>query len=146
MLSINPDFTIKDIDDDINALINQEIDGIIDSLKESGKFYVDRARAQTKSDGGFSNLTYNLRESIGYVLVADHQIIDVYFPPISNASGGAAKGEAYAREIATLVDDGELILIVVAGLEYAAFVEATEHDVISGSSMAFEKLLKSLLL
>ena len=145
MASFTPNFTINDIENDFK----QFIDGIISDGVEAGcktlKKIVDKARARTKSENGFGNITWNLRASIGGVVVSDHQIVFTYFPKISQAPEGNTKGPAYARELASLVDDGGIIIILVAGMDYASFVEAKGYDVITHSSKAFEGEFLSLI-
>ena len=136
---------MKDIENDINGFIEDMQDHIFESRKAAGISFVDKARARTKSEGGFGNITWNLRASIACVVVKDHQIAFRYSPPISNAPEGNQKGIAHAEEIALLVDDGGMTLVVVAGMDYAAAVEGKDLDVISGSSLQFEKEFKALL-
>ena len=145
MLNFKANFTMKDIDDDINTFMQGMQDHIVESLKAAGISFVDKARARTKSEGGFGNITWNLRASIACLIVKDHQIVFRYSPPISKAPEGNQKGIAYAEEIALLVDDGDIMLVCVAGMEYAAAVEDNDIDVITGSSLKFEKEFKALL-
>jgi len=147
MLSIEPNFNMKNIEDYINKTFNEWVEDIADTMFDAGKIIVDRARAQTKAEGGFGNITYNLRSSIGCVVVSNHHIKDehVYFPKIGKGDEGHAAGIAYARELALLMDDGETFLIFVAGMEYASILEDNEIDVISGSWEKFDKQFKALL-
>jgi hypothetical protein len=145
MLSITPNFNMSDIDKDLQQFIAEVELHVISSFKAAGKSFVDKARAKTKDEKGFGNITWNLRSSIGYVIVKDHNIVERYFPPYRNGSEGNKQGIAYAEEMALLLDDGEIRLVVVAGMEYAALVEATDHDVITGSSLKFESEFKKLL-
>jgi hypothetical protein len=146
-ITIEANFNMKDIEDYINETVNHWIDDIADSMFEAGKIVVDKARAQTKAEGGFGNITYNLRSSIGCVVVSNHQILDkhIYFPKIGKGDEGHKQGIAYAREIALLLDDGDVFIVVVAGMEYASFLEDNGHDVISGSCESFKKLFRALL-
>lgn len=148
MFSITADFT----PDDLSKWIKEDFDSVIydmgKAMFQTGCKVVDLARAKTKSEGGFGNITWNLRGSIGCVLLINHKIPDefIYFPTVSKGEEGRQKGIDYAREIALLVDDGDPVLIMVAGEEYAGYVEAMEdYDVISGSVMRFDSLLKSVL-
>lgn len=144
MLSIKQDWSIKDIEDDFAGITTEAEQFAIDTLITAGKSFVDKARAKTKEDGGFGNITWNLRASIGFVLQYDHEIIFTYFPPLGKGQEGTQKGIAYANQIAAMFDDGGLLLCCVAGMEYAAFLEATDNDVISGSCSEFEKEFKAL--
>ena len=146
MFSFEADFSLQDLENLVNGGVNSWIDNITDVYRKLGKQFTQRARAKTREDGGFGNITWNLRGSIGYALVKEDRSIEVYFPPISTGAEGNQTGEDYAREIALLADEGEgVMLILVAGMDYAKLVEATERDVISVSTLTFEKELKDLL-
>lgn len=146
MLSLTPTFKMADIDKDCDKfLVDIENDGL-NALKGTIKLMVDKARAKTKAELGFNNITWNLRESIGGVVVQHHKIIHNYFPKIGKGPEGRKEGIALAQEIALLLaDDDQLIAVFVAGMDYAAFVEAKGWDVISLSSYLFEETFINLL-
>lgn len=144
---------------DVAAYIQQETEAWFQSLVEpfrvTGRDLVDRARAQTKAIGGWGNITWNLRSSIGYLLMYNGEVVETYFPVLETGAEGSETGENYAREIALLVNEGEGVqLVIVAGMEYALLVERqgipgsiAQKDVIShvvGDNIgdALHKLLK----
>lgn len=149
MLNITADFKLNDLNNHLDKFIEDAKNNLVEVLKKVGASAVDRARSKVKTGpftgGGFGNITWNLRGSIGYVIVKDHQIIDRYFPPLPDGDQGTTRGIKYAEEIALLLDDGDIILIVVAGEEYAYFVEAKGYDVISGSEAHMESELRTAL-
>ena len=124
------------------ANINRRIDNwvvnieqrIIWTLAQVGESFVNDAR-NIKT---YQDQTGNLRSSIGYIVAKDGVIIQ------ENVQG-KAEGVAQARNIAreVLRDNSKgFILIVVAGMEYAAAVESKGYDVITGSIPAAKALLK----
>lgn len=131
-LDITADFSFSDLDQWINEDLNNWFDAQANAMFIKGKELVDKARAKTREDGGFGNITWNLRSSIGCVLVKNHIILPeyIYFPQIGKGDRGHVTGVNYAREIATLEDDGDIYLIFVAGMEYASLVQAKGKDVI----------------
>jgi hypothetical protein len=146
MFSIQQNFKMSDVFKDMENFLEDTYDEVVDSLKATGIRLVDKARAQTKSEGGFGNITWNLRASIGCVVVRDSEIVFTYFPAISLGDEGHKNGIAYVQEIASLVDDGDIMLILVAGMDYASAVENRHGlDVISGSCEDFEDIFKSLI-
>lgn len=149
MLKITADFDFKALDRHFDQFVEDAKNKLVETLKVVGKKAVDRARSNVKTGpftgGGFGNITWELRGSIGYVIVKDHQIIDKYFPPLPDGDQGIIEGIKYAEEIALLVDDGDIMLIMVAGKEYAYYVEAKGYDVISGSWDHLESELKTAL-
>ena len=142
MLKVNAEFDLKDLYKEIDDFTDEVEEHMLSSLRQAGKQFVDRARSKVKgvpfSGAGFGNITWDLRGSIGYVIVKNHHIIERYFPFIGLGDEGTKQGHAYAEEVALLIDEGDIMLIVVAGMDYAYYVEAKGYDVISGSSDHFE--------
>jgi hypothetical protein len=126
--SIEADFTAQDLENWIQDDLNEWFDELAAELLRVGRGLVDEARAKTKSEGGFGNITWNLRSSIGCAVVRNHTIRaeEIYFPQIAKGDEGHKTGIAYAREIALLIDDGDIYLLFVAGMDYASFVQARE--------------------
>jgi hypothetical protein len=135
--NFNCNFDFNAIRKRLNAAIDQKIDKLILAYKNAGIAFVKRAR----QNRGFGDITHNLVSSIGCILIVNHEVRFVHFPVSGSGSEGAKHGEEYAREIATLIDDGEVILICVAGEKYAALVEDKGKDVISGTDLFFQDIL-----
>jgi hypothetical protein len=132
MFNITANFNAKDVTDFIQAETEAWFTSLLNPFRITGKEMVDKARAQTKTAGGFGNITWRLRSSIGYILIYNGQVVETYFPPLQEGAEGLATGEDYAREIATLIDIYEGVqLVLVAGMEYAVLVERQGKDVIS---------------
>lgn len=140
MTGFTANFTIKDVVDDFKALTDQIENDALESAKKTLTGLVDNARRKAN----FNNITWDLRGSIGGLVVHQHNIAFRYFPPIEKGDG-IKTGLAYVEEIANLVDDGEITVVFVAGMDYARFVEAKGKDVITGSSLKFEELFYSVL-
>lgn len=92
-----------------------------------------------REKGTYNDITGNLRNSIGYVLVKNGSIISKNFEAkveskvISSANGkGILEGEALAKELASRVGKG-YALIVVAGMHYAHYVETLNKDVLDSA-------------
>ena len=102
-----------------------------------GEQFINKARV----NGNYTDQTGNLRASIGYIVLKDGAILNQAFQ--ENKQEGIAQGQKIANEIAQQYTRG-FILIGVAGMNYAASVEAKGYDVISGSAPE-SKELKSIL-
>lgn len=142
MIKITADFNM----DDLEAIITEEtqswFDELVDQYRVAGRSFVERAVQKAN----FNNITWNLRSSIGYVIMYEGQIVESYFKDLIAGTEGQEVGEDYAKFILSLIDDGEgLSMALVAGEEYAYYVEAKGKDVISGSYAYFENELKSAL-
>lgn len=145
--SIVADFSMDDIVNAINSEVEDWIDNLIASYSTAAKKFVDGIRKKTKGTptdkSTWGNITWNLRSSIGYILLHDGQVVEEYFPSVGGGDEGSKTGADYAREIATLVNEGDGIqLVVVAGMEYAVFVEGNGIDVLSHASKGFPKELR----
>ncbi|SFS30783.1 hypothetical protein [Lutibacter maritimus] len=108
----------------------------LEILQYLGEKFVNEAR----SNDTYKDRTGNLRSSIGYIILKDGKIIESNF---SGKKVGKNKGAEIANEIKTEYPDG-YVLIGVAGMNYAAAVEAKGFDVITGAAPEVE-LLKSIL-
>lgn len=104
-------------------------------LKRVGETFITNAR----NNGAYKDRTGNLRSSIGYVILKNGEQVYQAFP------GKKGEGKTKAKEvIEAAIADFPLgyVLIVVAGMEYAAAVESKGFDVLSGSSKIAEQDLK----
>lgn len=94
--------------------------------------------------------TANLRSSIGYVVLDDGQVIaESDFSPLSGERGtsgvtGAKEGKEFIEKLARENGNG-LVLIIVAGMPYAAYVEAKGYDVLGSAEDEAERIVKRLL-
>jgi len=92
-----------------------------------GEKAVKEARLMTKGEGGFGDVTGNLRSSIGYLITKNGQ--KVYSNVTGNATGIAAFWEAVKDRVSQRNDVYQLFL--VAGMDYADYVESQGYSVIS---------------
>ena len=130
-----PEFSPGDIDRRIDRFAVSIEQRIIWTLAMVGENFVNEAR----STRTYQDQTGNLRSSIGYIIARDGNIIQENIE-------GKAEGRPQAKKIAEEVlreNRKGFILIVVAGMEYAAAVESKGYDVITGSVPAAKALLKS---
>jgi hypothetical protein len=133
-MGLIPGFTQGDINRRITNWVVSIEQRIIWTLAMVGEAFVNNAR-NTKT---YQDQTGNLRSSIGYIIARDGVIIQENIE-------GKAEGRAHAKEVAREVlreNPKGFILIVVAGMEYAAAVESKGYDVITGSIPAAKALLK----
>lgn len=101
---------------------------IIRSMKFAGESFVKDARLMTKAQGGFGDITGNLRSSVGYFILKDGEII------IENLTGTATGMQAARNQIFLVRKDKGLQIIGIAGMNYASAVESRGLNVISKQS------------
>lgn len=137
---------------DLRKYIDQEIEAYLGSVVETyikaGKAMVDDARGRTKdaSKSSFGNITWELRNSIGCVVYRGSKKALGYFPVLSTGAQGSKDGEAYADLIASEYTNAtDIVLIVVAGKEYAAAVQSKGYNVIEATALGAEKILERFI-
>lgn len=118
---------------------------LIEALNQTAQEITNLA----KMTDTYTDRTNNLRSSIGYVLYKDGQKVAASFGKAGtgiegNGSQGTAKGEDFADTVAQKYGSG-YVVVLVAGMEYAAYVEAKNFDVITGATMQFDDVLKDNL-
>lgn len=86
-----------------------------------------------KSLDTYKDQTGNLRNSIGYVIVKNGQIVESLFQSDNQGQenktsekSGEEEGIKFAKETAQNFREG-YVLIVVAGMDYASYVEDVHH-------------------
>ena len=97
---------------------------IINSFIYAGESFVKNAREQMQDHamGTYKDVTTNLRNSIGYFVFHDGEMV------IENQRGNAI---ANKQEIQDLIKPKGIQLIGIAGMNYASFVESKGYNVIS---------------
>lgn len=124
--------------------VAERADGIVlQMLNEAGEQFVTYARQQTPEDS-FYDHTQNLRNSIGFVVVKNGQITKENFEQNGGGSEGVPTARQLCLELASEFSNG-YVLIGVAGMQYAAYVEAIEgKDVISNAASFTEEHIKKV--
>lgn len=101
-----------------------------------------------RSTNSYKDQTGNLRSSIGYVIVENGRIIKASdFAPSDKGTDkrkGQKEGKEYAKKLAALFPSG-LTLLIVAGMNYAAYVSAKGYDVLDSSELKADLLTEKLL-
>lgn len=109
---------------------------------------------QARENGNYIDHTGNLRNSIGYVLLYDGNIISSNFEErvqskvIDKVNGmGVLEGKKLAEKLAMNFNK-DYALIVVAGMNYAYYVETLNKDVLDSTERyamrVVPKMIKSL--
>jgi hypothetical protein len=99
----------------------------------------------------YTDRTGNLRSSIGFVIYHDGQKVKESFinkagPEAKEGDGqkGADKGASIANAAAQSWPTG-IVAVIVAGMDYALFVESKGYDVITGTTKQLGQLLQERL-
>lgn len=135
-------FNQRDIQARLKRATENITSAVLDRMELVGWEFVKMAREKTAAQGGFNDVTGNLRSSIGFAIV-DHGVVKT-----ENYEGkgrlGKQEAKNFIRELKGDFEEG-YALIVVAGMDYAAAVESRGKDVITGSSLEAEATLKTAI-
>jgi len=130
--------TSGEMDDQIRRFIEQQKAKVIKMLAYIGEMCVIEA----DKNKGYQDRSGNLRASLGYMIVDDGIIV------LESTQGSTAEGRAAAEEqLRNLIiqNTSGLVLIVVAGMDYAAKVEAMNLNVLSSAELLAEKEVPRLM-
>ena len=130
-----------EIDRFIAARIEAINNALVYNMCAIGEQVVNAARS-TKS---YKDQTGNLRSSIGYAVSVDGNIVQMSsFDVVKNGGKGATEGKEFALQLIKDYPQG-IVLIVVAGMNYATYVSAKGYDVLDSSELLAEKLVPQML-
>lgn len=117
----------------------------IRALSSLGEQCVTVARDRTPELSWIDH-TGNLRSSIGYIITHKGNIIQYSdFQQVKQGSEGVKTGKDFAAEIAKQFSN-EYVLVVVAGMNYAEFVEARDNkDVLATPELFAKKELPKMI-
>lgn len=105
------------------------------ALSKLGEQCVTKIRDRA-GDKSWYDQTGNLRSSVGYVIAHNKNIIQYStFNQVKQGSEGVKTGKDLAKELAKRYSNN-YVLIVVAGMNYAEFVEAMDNkDVLASTEL-----------
>lgn len=141
---ITPKFTPADIERMLKDKIEKYQEKIVRVLRYVGEKCINEAREY----GSYQDRTGNLRSSIGYIILKDGKPIEKGGFKITKSGGnGQKEGETFINKIISQYPKG-FVLVVVAGMKYASYVEARNYNVLTSAELLAErevlKLLKAL--
>lgn len=136
---------MSEIQEYIKSLVERTDKVVIRNLQRLGEEAVIYARNRTGAESWYDQ-TGNLRSSIGYVIARDGGVVRRGgFSQILEGTEGPKEGKDFAAELAKDYP-GKYVLIVVAGMNYASYVEEMENkDVLASSSLFVERELPKMI-
>lgn len=117
-------------------------EGAINVLKYVGLECIKEAR----ESGKYTDQTGNLRSSVGYAILENGKVINqsTFDKVKSTAVEAQGKGEDLIKRLSSIYNTG-LVLVVVAGMEYAAYVEARGYNVLNSAETLAKTLVPKML-
>jgi hypothetical protein len=143
-MAIKPNFTKDDVRKRFDAFLNEIEKKQITRLQRLGEMCLVEAR----TNKGYMMQTGALLSSTGYEVFVDGVAIHSQFDAASGAESNAAEtGIKSGQSIAETIGKGTkgIALVVVAGMNYAAYVEAKGYNVLSSAEHLAERELPRML-
>lgn len=123
---LTPKFSSDQMTKDVLKWLRNDEKKFIEALSFIGEQALNKSRA----NGEFTDRTGALRSSEGYSIVKDGKVLSTLIDS-DNADGKKGFNDTL-DEIRGKYNKG-YVLFLIAGMEYALYVEANGYDVISGS-------------
>lgn len=130
-MALTPKFSNNEIRNYMQGQLDLIEDEMIRVLRNVGYKAINIARER----GSYTDRTANLRNSVGFLIKKDDLVIDSSF------------NNAYGKEFAMRVSTGSkgIVLFVVAGMNYASYVQSKGYDVLASAQLEAEVILEDLL-
>lgn len=131
------------------AEIDRYITGRVEDIKKAIVYNLCAVGEQVlnaaRLTNSYKDQTGNLRSSIGYVVAVDGEIVQMSsFDTVKEGREGSRGGKEYAMQLVRDFPHG-IVLIVVAGMNYASYVSAKGYDVLDSSELLADKLVPQML-
>ncbi len=127
--------TRKQIEGKITKALQRKEEKYIQKLTEAGNILVTEAIRS----GDYQDQTGRLRRSIGFVVMKDGVLVSEYF------QGGATAYEAKEKAINGANQHQGIVLAVIAGENYASYVESKGYNVLTTARQIASKLIPKVL-
>ena len=129
--------------------IDRYIAGRVEAIKKALVYNLCAVGEQVlnaaRLTNSYKDQTGNLRSSIGYVVAIDGEIVQMSsFDTVKEGREGSRGGKEYAMQLVRDFPHG-IVLIVVAGMNYASYVSAKGYDVLDSSELLADKLVPQML-
>lgn len=142
-MGIRANFTQADVERRFRKFLEEAEKKQIERMQYLGEACVKHAKLIPPSSG-FTDQTGNLRSSIGYAVFKDGVAVHVGYEKVLSGSDGTNAGKNLAKQIANKHPKG-ILLVVTAGMNYAAVLESKGKDVLTSAEKLAEKELPNMI-
>ncbi len=133
------------IDAEITQYLEKRIDELRGKIIEAFSYVGEQAVNEARSNHRYQNQTGNLASSIGYCVLDNGNVVsESSFEVVKDGKQGSQEGRNFLGRLKAEHQTG-IALIVVAGMEYAVYVEAMNLNVLDSAEQLAERLLPQLL-
>lgn len=130
----------------INKMLKDRVDKAVEVIVNTLSYVGEMCVKEARGNGDYIDRTGNLRSSIGYVVLHNGKSVRENFKQAdrgSSKSDGITQSRLFVRELSSKYSKG-LVLIVVAGMKYASYVEA-KRNVLSSARLLAKKEVPRML-
>ena len=146
-MGLKPTFSRQALRGYMDGQLERINNALIMELQAIGEKVVNHAR-DLRPPVSFMDQTGNLRSSIGYAIFINGKAYLSDFKdhsgPVGDGGKGRRAGEKLAKKVGREFRKG-ISLVVVAGMEYAYYVEARNRDVLSSAEHLAEELVPKMI-
>ena len=114
---------------------------LVNALRYLGERCINEAR----DSGTYTDRTGNLRASLGYVVLKDGKPLGSPKLIRGGTQDGKEGGEETIRQAISETNDEGYVLIVVAGMHYAKYVESMGYNVLTSAQLLAERQAPTIL-
>ena len=130
---------------EIDAYIEHYRDNAQQAIIKTFSYVGESCIREARVNGSYMNQTGNLRSSIGYAVVVDGQIVKTKVSAqVMNGVDGKSAATSFLARLSSEYPSG-IYLIVVAGMNYASYVEGRGKNVLTSAELLAERLVPQLL-
>lgn len=134
----------NEIDSQIHKAIRRAEKALMRTLKYCAETVVNTAKDRNKANT-FKSQTGNLVSSMGAIIAIDGKVKwRTSFGVEKQGAKGAKEGLSYAKELVRQYPQG-IVLIVVAGKNYAKHVSNRGYDVLDSAKLEAEDIIPELI-
>lgn len=129
----------------IQSYMEEQVNELEELIATNLMYVGERCVVEARTNGSYTDQTGNLRSSIGYVVLKDGVAVSSGgFQTTLKGGTGSREGKAFLEELTRNHRTG-IVLIVVAGMNYAAYVEALNYIVIDSAQLLAERLVPQIM-
>lgn len=135
-MGIEAGFDIKAFEDFLKSIPDIFAEEIINSLSYLGLECIVKIRDRS-AEASWYDHSGNLRSSVGFAIYNNGKVVmDSGFKQVLNGKEGVESGKKAIIELATKYANNQFTLVILAGMEYAEYVEAMENkDVLASTEL-----------
>lgn len=130
---------------EVDAYLDEQIARVEGQIVYNLSYVGEQCLNAARSTNSYKDQTGNLRSSVGYVIARDGQIVQASdFKTVKQGREGSNEGAAFARRLVAEFPQG-FVLVVVAGMNYAAYVAAKGYDVLDSAELLADQLVPKMM-